>query len=175
YPILVVSVFIHELGHAIMAWLNGFAVHSFGVGLKRPFLVLNLRGTRIYFGLRGAATKGLTFAQPCRVFPSRWRLASYYAGGVLANLFFALAAVCLLVLAPKKPAFVIVTGFTVLWNASLFLTILMPIRAKFGGVRLRSDGMAILQLLRCRAKPVSVPERLHAPWGLNQFWRSSGL
>src|SRR5262245_56136385 len=87
YPILLASVFIHELGHAVMAWLNGFTVQSFGIGLGRPFWVFNLRGTRVYFGLR-RLTSGLTFSQSRQVFTSRWRLASVFAGGVLANLSF---------------------------------------------------------------------------------------
>jgi hypothetical protein len=172
YPILISSVFVHELGHAIMAWFNGYTVHSFGIGLARPFWVLNLRGMRIYFGLR-RLTSGLTFSQPCRVFPSRWRQASVYAGGVLANLFCAFAAVCLVVVARNNPMCVIVAGFTAFWNASMFLSILIPIRAEFGRVRLRTDGLLILQVLRWRSVPATVPQRLHAR-GLQDLWRSIG-
>ena len=173
YPILIATVFIHELGHAVMAWLNGFTVHSFGIGLGRPFWVLNLRGARVYFGLR-RLTSGLTFWHSRRVFPSRWRLASVIAGGVLTNLFCALAAACLIVLGRNNPVCVIVAGFTAFWNASLFLSILIPIREVFGRVRLRTDGLLILQVLRWRAVPVSVPERLHTLWGWQDFWRSIG-
>jgi hypothetical protein len=173
YPVLIASVFVHELGHAVIAWLNGFTVHSFGIGLARPFWVLNLRGTHIYCGLR-RLTSGLTFSLPCRVFPSRWRLASVYAGGVLANLFCAVAAVCLVVVARNSPACVVVAGFTAFWNISMFLRILMPIRADFGRVRLRTDGLLILQVLRWRVVPVSVPERLHGLLGFQDLWRSIG-
>src|SRR5438270_4422363 len=135
YPILVASVFVHELGHAILARLVGFAVHSFGVGLARPFWVFSLRGTRVFFGLRHI-TKGLTFSQPSQVLPPRWRLASYYAGGSLANLLCALAAVGLLILARHHRACVLVAGFTVFWNVCVFLGIFMPICANLGPFRL---------------------------------------
>src|SRR6516164_2825991 len=90
YPILIVSVFIHELGHAVVAWLTGFAVHSFGIGQARPVWVFNLRNTRVFFCWRGHSS-GLTFAHPLRVFPSRRMLVAFYFGGVLANLLCAIA------------------------------------------------------------------------------------
>ena len=39
-PILYVSAFAHELGHAVMAHAIGFAVTSFGLGVGRPFAAL---------------------------------------------------------------------------------------------------------------------------------------
>ncbi len=45
-----VSVFAHELGHALAGYAMGFTITSFGLGIGPPFAVLSFGRTRIYFG-----------------------------------------------------------------------------------------------------------------------------
>src|SRR5262249_2653629 len=89
--VLYVSVFVHELGHAVMGWRNGFVVSSFGLGFGRPFLRFRCRGTLIYFRLR-PPTQGVTFTVARRLIPSRRARAAMLLGGVLANGLFGLLA-----------------------------------------------------------------------------------
>ncbi len=60
-PLYYGSAFAHELGHALMGKLSGFAVTSFGLGFARPWLVFSVRGTRIFF-CRSKPLGGVTFA-----------------------------------------------------------------------------------------------------------------
>ena len=42
WPVLFyVSIFAHELGHALAGWAMGFTITSFGLGIGRPFAVLS--------------------------------------------------------------------------------------------------------------------------------------
>src|SRR5205823_2623173 len=47
-PIFYLSGFLHEVGHAVMGWLCGYVVTSFGMGLGRPLWVGRCGTARVY-------------------------------------------------------------------------------------------------------------------------------
>ena len=49
-PVLYASCFVHEVGHAVAGKSTGF-VTSFGMGHMRPFCVIPIAGTRVFFCL----------------------------------------------------------------------------------------------------------------------------
>jgi hypothetical protein len=101
-------------------------------------------------------------------------LVAFYFGGVLANLLCAIAAICLLVLTLHYPVCAMLAGITAFWNGVFFLGILIPVRAKFGRVWLKSDGRMLAELLFGRIPRSTLPERLHGRWGLQHLWQSVG-
>jgi hypothetical protein len=158
YPILYVSGFVHELGHALMGRWNGFAVTAFGLGTGRPFWVGGWRGSRVYLGLR-RPLQGLTFTLTLQDDPTRWQQAAMLAGGVLANFALAAAALLLWRLLPWG-------GTVWLWAAVLNLAAgvvnLVPFNSQIGTLELRTDGGKIRQVVRGGLPPTSAPERLQA-------------
>jgi tetratricopeptide (TPR) repeat protein len=81
------SYLIHEAGHAIMGWLCGFTITSFGIYPGSRIWIIPWGRTRIFIGtdLRRA---GLTLALSPKLEPSWWQWVGLFSGGVLANLLF---------------------------------------------------------------------------------------
>jgi hypothetical protein len=144
-PALYVSVFAHEVGHALIGRAAGYLITSFGVGVARPFFVLPVCGVRIFF-CRSKPMNGLTFAWHPHILPSRGRMVAFLSGGILFNGGLALA--CL--------AFVAWVGWArSVWlvpllvaNSVLSLASLVPASHRIGKAVVRSDGALILQVLR---------------------------
>jgi tetratricopeptide (TPR) repeat protein len=80
-----ISALIHELGHALMGWLCGFVVTSFGLWPGRHNLIVRWRKTRIFIGTNWRRP-GLTLSVPARITPGCWRWIGLLSGGVFANL-----------------------------------------------------------------------------------------
>jgi tetratricopeptide (TPR) repeat protein len=169
-PVMCLSVFAHELGHALMGRWRGFHVTCFGVGLANPVWVADFGGTRAFF-CRSRPSAGLTLFAAGQALPPRTDLAWIMAGGILANgllcaafaaLWFAVPAggeVCLLVAA---------------MNGWMCAASLIPFTARFGNVPVRSDGGQILQLLRGGPTDFPAPCRAERVVALRPLLRSIG-
>ncbi len=167
-PILYVSAFAHELGHAVMAHSVGFAVTSFGMGVGRAFAVFSLGLTRIYF----CGTKplqGITFSVPPKLIPPRRRMVPYLAGGVIANTLFALLALTLYRSLPWGKSVWLAACVV---NAILAATNLVPFQIRIGKATVTSDGGQILSVLRNRVVSVPAPQVIQALKTFREFWQS---
>ena len=82
-PVTHVSVFVHELGSAVMGRAAGLVVKSSGIGTGRPFLVMTVGGTRV-FRCRSRPLQGLTFCYFSSFSPDRRRMVPFLAGGIVA-------------------------------------------------------------------------------------------
>ena len=144
-PALVLSVFIHEVGHAVLGYAAGYIITSFGVGMARPLFVVPFRGVRIFFCL-SKPFNGITFAFHPDLLPSKHRLVAYLAGGVLFNAALALFCFVLLQWTPRGGS---VWLSLLIFNTVLAVSSLIPFQVKVGKAVLRSDGALILQAIRC--------------------------
>jgi hypothetical protein len=142
--ILYVSNFIHELGHAIMGWGNGFVISSFGLGWGRPGWVVRWRRVRLYFCLH-RPFHGFTFAVTPQIFSSRRQKVGLLLGGVLAN---AVAAAVALMLWWMVPGHFILLLVAAGWNAFSVFENLIPFRFKVGKFTHFSDGALVVRTLR---------------------------
>lgn len=165
YPILVVAIFVHELGHALSGWLVGCSVYSFGVGVGKPWFVGRVGRTRIFFCLSGSNV-GVTFASWPQVFPAQWRMVTHFGAGVLANVVCILLASLLLVLGPGYLPVVVVAAVTLFWNAVLVLGSLWPARMRLGKAVIHNDMSRVLHLLRHGTTGATITQRLQAARGL---------
>jgi hypothetical protein len=93
-PVLYVSIFVHELGHAVAGKLSGFIVTAFGMGLVRPILVLKAGGTRVFLCLV-RPLQGLTVWLYPALYPPKGRLILTLTGGSIANSILALVGILL--------------------------------------------------------------------------------
>jgi WD40 repeat protein/predicted Ser/Thr protein kinase/tetratricopeptide (TPR) repeat protein len=170
YPILYVSAFCHELGHALMGRWHGFTVTSFGLGTGRLFWVGNLGGSRVYLGWQ-RPLQGITFSVLSQVYPTRRQLVGLLAGGVLANLVLATLAVVLWRLLPWGS---LVWLMAAVYNAALAIGNLIPFNSRIGTVNLRTDGGEIWQVLRGGALPAAAPNRIRMAAALRGLWQDIG-
>ncbi|MBV9124746.1 MAG: site-2 protease family protein [Planctomycetes bacterium] len=60
-PVFYLSVFAHELGHALVGRWKGLRITSFGLGTAHPFWVGDWRGTRVFL-CRTRPFQGMTFS-----------------------------------------------------------------------------------------------------------------
>jgi hypothetical protein len=143
-PVFFLSIFAHELGHAIAGHAAGYIITSLGLGVARPLWVGTVRGVRV-FVCRVKTGNGLTFAFHPELLPSRGRMVVFLAGGILVNLVLVLVSLALVAwLAWGRSVW-----FAVLWiNALLVLVAMVPGRYKVGRGSFRSDGALILLTLR---------------------------
>lgn len=142
-PVIYVSIFLHELGHATMARLCGFRVTSFGLGLGGKCLAFGVGGTRIYL-TSARPLQGLTFSFATQIYPSRWASAAMLAGGVIAN---GLASAACFVLWYNSVPGSTIWGVAALYNAICLINII-PFKFRTGALTLRSDGAQILDQFR---------------------------
>lgn len=144
YPLLYGSVFLHELGHALVGRASGFAIGSFGLGTARPWLVVSVRGTKVCLAwIR--PFQGITFACWPSIYPSRLQMVGFSAGGILANTLGTGFFLILWQWLPWGGGVWPVAAFT---NAILGGTSLIPFQVRVGKMPLRTDGALILQVLR---------------------------
>ncbi len=168
---LVVTVFVHELGHAVAARARGFRVTSFGVGLSRPLWTGRVAGMRAFVCL-GEISRGLTTTVATRLLPRRGDWAWMLAGGPLANLALAGAAFPLWQAARGLP----VLGDFLFWlwllGGASGLANLFPFAARFGAAPMLSDGAQILQVLAGRGTEAPAPVRVERCLGLRPLWQA---
>src|SRR4051812_10720270 len=155
-PVLYASCFVHELGHAVAGKSTGWVVTSFGMGHRRPFCVIPIAGTRVFFCLERPRV-GITFAFPARLYPSRGQTIAYLAGGVVANGGLATLALALALWLPQGLSLWLAVAFL---NAVLAVSNMVPFHVKAGAMVLQSDGALILQVLRFGALVVPPPRTI---------------
>ncbi len=168
--VLYVSIFIHELGHAVLGHAVGFVVTSLGIGTGRSFLTLAVGGKRIYF-CHSNPLQGLTFCFFPQTSPSIRKMVPFLAGGIIANGLLALGAIALWRFFPSG---------SVIWlsiaalNGILALSSIIPIGMLVGNAELRSDGMLIMQAIRGRMFEVPHPVVIQSVAALRGLWESIG-
>jgi tetratricopeptide (TPR) repeat protein len=169
-PVMYVSIFVHELGHALMGRAVGFVVNSFGIGTGRPFLAFSVRGVRVFF-CRLRPLQGLTFCWIPYLSPPRLRMVAFFAAGVLANSLVAVAAVMLLRSGvwgePLWLSLTIINGILAIIN-------LIPIERKVGNALLRSDARLVILTLRGRSISMPAPVLIQFVRVLRGLWESIG-
>jgi hypothetical protein len=170
FPVMYISVFVHELGHALMGRAVGFVVNSFGIGTGRPFLTLCVRDVR-FFLCRTRPFQGLTFCWIPNLSPPRRKMVAFLAAGVLANGLLAVAAFFLWKShvwgEPMWVCLVLVNGIFAIIN-------LIPIERKVGKAILRSDARLILLTLRMRPISMPAPVLIQFVQALRGLWESIG-
>lgn len=143
FATFVAAVAIHELGHAVVAWLLGYRVVMCAVGFGRPFIGVRLRGG--FWTVRGAPHGGLTLVTyPGSVIP-RWRDCLMILGGPTANLVAANVAVGLAV--HLSGAAVVILLLLAALNAIAMVFAVIPHRFRAGGATYMSDGLQVLRLM----------------------------
>jgi hypothetical protein len=146
-PALYFSIFVHEVGHAVIGRAAGYVVTSLGLGVARPLCVLPVRGVKVYLCL-AQPHNGITFAFHPQILPSRARAVAFLAGGILFNSGLALTSLALVQWTSwGRNAWLALS----LVNGSLAIGALIPYQYKVGKAVLRSDGALILQTLRSGA------------------------
>jgi hypothetical protein len=144
-PVLLVSVFLHELGHVVFARLAGAVPTSFGIQTGRVVFVCPLWGTRFFLGTRGFPG-GVTFCLFPQLLPGRGCKVLTFAGGMIANALVGGLAVAVLTLSsqqPLSPLWIVVAGV----NAFLVAGSAVPHSGRIGPLVLLSDGALILHAL----------------------------
>src|SRR5207249_1900460 len=136
FPVYYISIFFHELGHAVLGRLTGHVVNSFGLGLARPFAVFSCRGTRIYFCL-SRPTQGLTFLFPEDIISPPWKSAVMYAGGLSANLLMGSLSLFLWFHASWGTSLWLVAALV---NGFMSLISLIPFSVSIGKATAHTDG-----------------------------------
>jgi hypothetical protein len=170
FPILYLSAFCSELGHALLGRWLGFTVTSFGLGTGRPFWVGSLGGSRVYLGWQ-RPSQGLTFTVLAQVHPTRWQGMGMLAGGVLANFGLAALAVVLWRLLPWGSAVWLTAGVC---NAVLGIVNLIPFNSQIGTFQLRTDGGKVWRALRGGAVQAQAPDRIRMVAALRHLWQDIG-
>jgi tetratricopeptide (TPR) repeat protein len=169
-PLTYLSIFIHELGHAILGRAAGFVVTSFGIGIARPFFVRSVCGTRIFL-CRSHPLQGITFCSFPNVSPPRQKTIAYFAGGIVANALFAVASLALW-------AFVRWGGIVwlpfALVNGLFAVSSLLPVEWKVGSAVVRSDGKLILLALLKRTAAMPAPVYIQSVNAFRGLWEAIG-
>ena len=170
YVSLYFSIFLHEMGHAVCAWLSGCRVTSFGLGTSRPFVVVSFRGVRVYLCSR-RPLQGLTFWTSPQLLPSRRQQVLVLAGGVLAHFLLAALAASLLWL---RPAWAVAWGVFGGVNLLIGLANLIPYRFRLGTHILQSDGSLILTVLRSGSTSSGSTQILSTLQAFRELWQATG-
>jgi Peptidase family M50 len=140
-----ITVFFHELGHAVAGWVSGMELASFLVG---PFLAQKRAGRwKLQFHLAGILNSGGAVATvPLHLQALRPRMAIEVAGGPLASLLTAMAAYLVLLMMPGSAyaAWWRVPAMVAAISAGATVLNLIPFRFAAG----LSDGALLVQLFR---------------------------
>jgi tetratricopeptide (TPR) repeat protein len=153
-PISYISIFAHELGHALAGRGVGFVPTSLGLGVGRPFAVFSVGRTRIYFS-GTSPFQGITFGVPPLIFPTRRTYVPFLAGGIFANALLMVVALALWRWLPWGASVWFTAAAT---NALLAISSLLPYEFRVGKSALRTDGRQILQILRDGVISIPAPQ-----------------
>jgi len=169
-PLLYISVFLHEFGHAVIGRWSGWVVTSFGVGIAHPLWVWNWHGTKVFF-CRSRWWQGLTIQFSPRILPSRRQATWALIGGILANGFAAWVAFALWWWLPwGDGVWLAITAI----NGYMCLASFIPFTGRFGNATMRSDGAPILQTLQGLEPEAISVARVQAVAALRGLWESVG-
>ncbi len=169
-PISYVSLFIHELGHALVGHAAGFTVTSFGIGTAGPFCVIPVGTIRIYFCL-ARRMSGLTFAFMPQIYPAKWRLVAFMAGGIVANEIAAALSLALWWSLSWGHVFWVMAAMV---NGFMGLISLIPFNFKAGNAPMRTDGAVIVQALRWGTIRVPGPMYVQSLAAFRRLWLAIG-
>lgn len=168
--VFVFSIFVHELGHALVGRWSGMSVTSFGVGSSRPFVRWRWWGIRVYL-CRNLWWGGLTYYLPPTLFGSRTARILTLAGGLLFNLLFVGLGVLAWWLFPGAR---MVLSFLVGINLLLFLTASWPYKVKLSGGVLLSDGAQIINQLQGKLPDISATQGIESAYFLSKLFSDAG-
>jgi hypothetical protein len=169
-PVFYLSIFVHELGHAILGWRNGFVITSFGMGLGKPFWVGSWRGARVFL-CRKSFTQGITFFFVQQIYPSRRQLIAVLGGGILANLLLMTLTLVPWLLLPHSTYLLLLVASV---NGIMAVTNLLPFSFRAGKTIFRSDGLQILLVLLGRPRAAPTWQRIQLVRNLRPLWESIG-
>jgi tetratricopeptide (TPR) repeat protein len=165
-PVTYLSIFCHEVGHALLGRWSGYIVTSMGVGLAEPLIVWSWGKTRVYLAWK-RPFQGITFSLRLGPAPKRWQRIAMLGGGILANALLAVLAAMLGYLLP---------GGCALWwalfliNGTMAVTNLFPFKVWLGHAYLLTDGAQILAALLGRFSAPTAPERIQTLAGMRGLW-----
>jgi tetratricopeptide (TPR) repeat protein len=172
FAITYISLFCHELGHAVAARMSGFVVTSFGIGVRPPAWVSQWWGTRVFLG-RPWSFQGIAFWFHPQLYPRRRCLLWALAGGILGQFALALLAGTLCFLLPSGPLFVLciqIAAQNSLWGLLNFV----PFTVRVHNATLRTDGGQMLQLLRGQGIALGMATRIQISKSFRDFWLAIG-
>jgi WD40 repeat protein len=170
FPVIWVSSFLHELGHAVLGKWAGFRVTSFGMGVARPLWVGSWGRTRVYV-CRSRPLQGITFSFLPQMVPSRGQLVASLAGGVVAQAVLLVVAGLLWWFVPwGQPVWVV----TAVYNLLGVVMNLVPMTVKVGQFTLQSDGAQILRVLRTGGLGASGLAGIRTVRALRPLWAGVG-
>lgn len=164
------GLFIHELGHAVPAWLCRFRIFEFRIGSGRPAFVRRLGPTQIC--LAPLPSGGLITYLPLHTRWYRLRSIAGLCGGPLANV--ATGAAALWLAHHSAPASryqlleFLLTGLGYI-SGGLALASLLPYYTTLFGRRFPTDGLQILQLLFTRQDPSQAVHFCYLREGLSLY------
>jgi hypothetical protein len=169
-PITYLSIFAHEVGHAVIGHLVGFKICSFGIGLGRPWALIRCGCTRIFL-CRTHPLHGVTFSLPSQLFPPRRKMVPFLAGGIIANSLLTIFSWALWQSLPwGRSAWFAIGGI----NALLVIGNLLPYQIRVGRATIRNDAQAILAALRKRTASLPAPSIIQSVAMLRGLWESIG-
>jgi hypothetical protein len=166
--VVYVSIFVHELGHAVCGRAAGFWVSSFGLGTARPWCVFPAGRMRIYFALV-RPFQGITFATMPHRDSSRSRQLLFGAGGIIANGLLALVALGIELVSGSE--FWLIVAFV---NGYLSGINLVPLRVRIGKATVRSDGMLLLRIWWSGSIPTPAPMIIQTLSTFRRLWTAIG-
>lgn len=167
FPVIYVSHFLHELGHALCTRLAGLKVGSFGMGLGRPFWVGRWFGSKVFL-CRDRPFQGLCFMIFSELDTHRWQKVLAFSGGILAHLALTAGALVLCYLYPGQVLWQLIAAV----NALNFLVNLLPFTVSIGNVHYRSDGAHILAILARNYTRIPSGQALQALRQLRPLWEA---
>lgn len=141
-----ISLALHELGHAIVAKIVGLPVVACGIGARKPWFKIRIGETCYYVGR--PLHRGVTLALYETIGPPRWRMIATIAGGPLTSLVIAAAAAALIVFGEGQRPFFVGLAVGSMW---LFLWTAIPRRGRMGDLIVPNDAALILEYWRDNA------------------------
>lgn len=163
-----ISIFAHELGHALIGRWMGYQITSFGMGLARPLIVFDWGSTRVYFCWKDAAL-GFAFNLPADGQTTKAQAAAYLLGGILANLLIMLVGLAVWLWLDWGAALWITI---VVGNGLMVLDCLIPHAYPVAGLPTANDGRQLVQLFTGEsADAFGVLQGLHQ---FGRLWKEIG-
>ncbi|MES2459516.1 MAG: site-2 protease family protein [Armatimonadota bacterium] len=183
FVVLVLSVLLHEAGHAVAAKAGGYTVTSFGIGSGKPLLLFRLprSGCIIYLCRFGLRFTGVTWVFFPSGTPSRASDLLLASGGMLTNTLIAFGASRLLASFELRSVSLLAvwvpTVVVLLVNSVLALASFVPHRTlSVAQGTFASDGLHVLAVLfprRFRGMPLAgVTAPLRTLSQKRAFWES---